>query len=463
MNNEIVMINVANINPHPDNPRKGLGDLTELADSIKENGILQNLTVVPWFSEITKAPADNGEMDGCYRAVIGHRRLAAAKLAGIDEVPCVISDMDYKTQVSTMLLENMQRSDLTVYEQAQGFQMMLDLGETISGIVEKTGFSESTVRHRIKLTELDQELLAEKAVENISITDLIKLEEIKDTKEKNELLKFIGTDEFNWKYTRAKDRQRKDKRKAIILEGLKEFAKPPEEATYKLTYKTYINYMFDEKEIEAKLEEIRSGDEELYYKADNYGVSIYIESDESPEENNAVPTPESNNEREENHKKLDEIWQQMMNACDDYIKGYSESKIKNSNAILIEYAASAYLENKYSDCEDIVALIGIDDEAEKYLNKDGDTDPALVTADLLQTSVRKIFLYGIYISYKPSTWEKPYRYNNQFTGSKYISRFYNLMKDLGYKLSEEEQQMLDGTHELYKKEELERGDGNDET
>lgn len=55
-----------------------------------------------------------------------------------------------------MLLENMQRSDLTVYEQAQGFQMMLDLGESISDISEKTGFSETTVRRRVKLLELDQ-------------------------------------------------------------------------------------------------------------------------------------------------------------------------------------------------------------------------------------------------------------------------------------------------------------------
>lgn len=144
----IEYISVKRIFPHPDNPRKDLGELTELAASIKTSGILQNLTVVPWFSE-TRAPVGDDSMDGCYRVVIGHRRLAAAKLAGISEVPCVISDMDRKTQAATMLLENMQRSDLTVYEQAQGFQMMIDLGETITGIAEKTGFSDTTVRRQI--------------------------------------------------------------------------------------------------------------------------------------------------------------------------------------------------------------------------------------------------------------------------------------------------------------------------
>ena len=125
----ITNIEVTKLLQHPDNPRKNIGDVTELAESIKARGILQNLTVVP---------AENG----MYTVVIGHRRLAAAKQAGLTEVPCAVVDMDYKTQLSTMLLENMQRSDLTVYEQAQGMQMMFDLGVPVAEIVEKTGFAE---------------------------------------------------------------------------------------------------------------------------------------------------------------------------------------------------------------------------------------------------------------------------------------------------------------------------------
>ena len=86
-----------------------------------------------------------------FTVVIGHRRLAAAKLAGLKEVPCVIASMDAKEQVRTMLLENMQRSDLTVYEQAQGFQMMLDMGDSVEDIAAKSGFSKTTVRRRVKI------------------------------------------------------------------------------------------------------------------------------------------------------------------------------------------------------------------------------------------------------------------------------------------------------------------------
>lgn len=141
---EIVMLGVDKLWPHPENPRKDLGDLTELAASIKAKGVLQNLTVVP------KAES------GMFTVIIGHRRHAAAKLAGIREVPCVVADMTPEEQVETMLLENMQRSDLTPYEQAKGFQMMMDMGRTVEDIVQKSGFSESTVRHRLKLAQLDE-------------------------------------------------------------------------------------------------------------------------------------------------------------------------------------------------------------------------------------------------------------------------------------------------------------------
>ena len=74
--NEIVMIPVERLEHHPENPRKDLGDLTELAESIKANGVMQNLTVVK-----------NHFAPDVYTVVIGNRRMEAAKLAGLKEVP----------------------------------------------------------------------------------------------------------------------------------------------------------------------------------------------------------------------------------------------------------------------------------------------------------------------------------------------------------------------------------------
>lgn len=85
---EVVKIRVENIYPHPDNPRKDLGDVTELAESMKKHGVMQNLTVIP-ASALTADPEDQPDADKVsvisdFHALIGHRRLEAAKLAGLD-------------------------------------------------------------------------------------------------------------------------------------------------------------------------------------------------------------------------------------------------------------------------------------------------------------------------------------------------------------------------------------------
>ena len=144
-------IEVSKLKIHPKNVRQEYRDIDELAESLKTKGVLQNLTVVKNPDEV-----------GTYYVVIGNRRLTAARKAGLSTLPCQISDMDEKEQVATMLLENMQRNDLTISEQAYGFQYMLDLGETENSISEKTGLSKSTVRHRLNIAKLDREVLRKK-------------------------------------------------------------------------------------------------------------------------------------------------------------------------------------------------------------------------------------------------------------------------------------------------------------
>ena len=176
----ITNINAKLIHQHPDNPRKDLGDLTELSESIKKKGIMQNLTVIPGHWDEDKTHHDEG-----YTLIIGHRRFAAGKMAGVAMYPCrIVEDMSYKDQVGTMLEENMQRIDLTPLEQAEGFQMMLDLGDTEEQIAEKTGFSRTTVRRRLEIAKLDRDLVKEKTDENgvyqLNLKDLAQLSRIED-------------------------------------------------------------------------------------------------------------------------------------------------------------------------------------------------------------------------------------------------------------------------------------------
>ena len=178
---KIKMIAIEKLLHHPDNPRKDIGDISELTDSIKKNGIMQNLTVIP----------KEDQFGDQYWVLIGNRRYEAAKAAGVTKLPCkVVNDLSKAEQLGIMLEENMQRNDLTIIEQAQGFQLMLDLGETVETIAQRTGFSQTTVRHRLKIAELDPEVLKQKTEEfQLSMTDMIALERISDPEKRDKILK----------------------------------------------------------------------------------------------------------------------------------------------------------------------------------------------------------------------------------------------------------------------------------
>lgn len=208
---ELQYIEVSKIYPHPDNPRKNLGDIQELSDSIKANGVLQNLTVVPM---------SNGQ----YTVVIGHRRLAAAKKAGLSVVPCVAMEMTPQEQVRTMLMENIQRSDLTVYEQAQGFQMMLDMGETVESIAKDCGFSQSTVRRRVRLLELDADKFKKSEARGATLQDYAQLEKIETPELKNKALDAIGTANFRDVLKKAIEEEKNLRRMAQWETDLEAFA-----------------------------------------------------------------------------------------------------------------------------------------------------------------------------------------------------------------------------------------------
>lgn len=114
MSTQIEFVPVDLIDPHPHNPRRDLGDLTELAESIKSQGIRQNLLLVPQHDQRDVSHT------GRYTAVIGHRRLAAAQLAQLEDVPCVIDEqLTEAQQIELMLLENIQRNDLSPMEEAE--------------------------------------------------------------------------------------------------------------------------------------------------------------------------------------------------------------------------------------------------------------------------------------------------------------------------------------------------------
>jgi ParB/RepB/Spo0J family partition protein len=133
------------LRPHPDNPRASLGDLTELSRSIRAQGILEPLLVLP--------ANEHGE----HLLIAGHRRHAAAlKAGGILTVPAVVRSMTPVEVIEAMLSENVNRSDLTISEEVKAIErlMTLDTGVTPAKLCRRIGRSKAWVRARMAVTVL---------------------------------------------------------------------------------------------------------------------------------------------------------------------------------------------------------------------------------------------------------------------------------------------------------------------
>lgn len=314
----IEMIPTYDLFGHPQNPRKNLGDLDELVDSIKVNGVLQNLTVVP-------------RDGGGYTVIIGHRRLEAARRAGLTELPCAVTYMTEEEQFRTMMIENMQRSDLTVIEQADGFQYMLDLGESMESITRTTGFSKSTINRRLKLRELDRDKLKSAEGRGGTIHDYMELMKIEDPAQRNEVLDFIGTANFNNMLQNALSRQERLKQRDKIISLVSRFAEKFPESKKSERYlsskweqcKCYY-YKGDEKIEPPADAETRK----YYYVDDGYCCCLYVK----PEKQKAEKRPAVVSEYEEWYKnrkaEIDATLARHKKLREDFLFGLSEGTLR---------------------------------------------------------------------------------------------------------------------------------------
>jgi ParB family chromosome partitioning protein len=156
------------VHPAEDNVRRDVGDVKELAASIASVGILEPLIVMP----------ANGRG---YTIVAGARRYAAAKVAGLAEVPCIVREFSDEQRAEAMLVENLQREDLDPLEEAAGYQRLAELGWSQRKIAERIGRSQSHVSKRVSLLELPPRARA--AIDSGGITvgeglELLKLKEM---------------------------------------------------------------------------------------------------------------------------------------------------------------------------------------------------------------------------------------------------------------------------------------------
>jgi ParB family chromosome partitioning protein len=179
----VTQVPVAAISPNPRQPRHKVDPdaLRELADSIREHGLIQPLIVTPAPDSTALAPR--------YQLIAGERRWNAAKLAGLATVPVIVRGATPQEMLELALVENIQRADLNVLEEANAYrQLMSDFGLTQEQIAAKVGKSRATIANALRLLKLAPEVqtaLAEDVITEGHARAILTLE---DARQQNALL-----------------------------------------------------------------------------------------------------------------------------------------------------------------------------------------------------------------------------------------------------------------------------------
>ena len=145
-NGGMTMLPITDVENYSGQPRKNFDPeaLAQLADSIRQHGILQPLTVRKLDS-------------GYYQIIAGERRWRAARMAGLDTVPVIIVEADDKTATELAMIENLQREDLNPMEEAAGYRTLIDLyGMTQEEVSKRVGKSRSAVANSLRLLDLSE-------------------------------------------------------------------------------------------------------------------------------------------------------------------------------------------------------------------------------------------------------------------------------------------------------------------
>lgn len=447
--NKITMIPINQLRHHPQNPRLDLGDLTELTESIKSQGILQNLTVVP-----------DPESEG-YLVLIGNRRFEAAKQAGLEELPCAVVEMDETDQIATMLTENMHRTDLTLYEQAQGVQMMMDLGLTEGQISEMTGFSRTTVKRRVEMAKLDKETLKAKCTQ-LTMDEMDQLMKIKDIETRNKLLKNdAGTGNFKWNVDREIKQQTRDENYQLIR-GILLQAGCIEKGVNGVT-DFWNNYEYLPYALRVSLDSYKPGenvlpedDRQLYFFKDYSTVTFWTEKRKAaPAEENEEPEELSEEEiakqkEEEEVRKawarLEEIEKQAKESREEFIKTLT-IKQKDSRKAM-DWLLIALSVGEFDAWGSMLPDLPDSEEEEddelayslKWMREQVATNP-VIYAEIMN----KVFFNGVRcITNYWRTSEKP-KYDRELP----MITGYEWLEDFGYQTSDDERAYLDGTLDCF--------------
>ena len=188
---QIREVPVARILPNPAQPRLSYEEdsLTELADSIREHGVLQPILVRPVGNQ--------------YELIAGERRWRASRMAQRESIPAIVVEFDDETALEVSIIENLQREDVTPLEEASMFRKMTDLGYSVRQLAQKIGKDKGYVENRMRLADAPPEIRELVSVRKDTLSHAYELMKIPDERTRRRLAKKVAAGELTLARLRA--------------------------------------------------------------------------------------------------------------------------------------------------------------------------------------------------------------------------------------------------------------------
>ena len=188
---QIREVPVERILPNPAQPRLSYEEdsLTELADSIREHGVLQPILVRPVGSQ--------------YELIAGERRWRASRMAQRESIPAIVVEFDDETALEVSIIENLQREDVSPLEEASMFRKMTDLGYSVRQLAQKIGKDKGYVENRMRLADAPPEIRELVSVRKDTLSHAYELMKIRDERTRKRLAKKVAAGELTLAKLRA--------------------------------------------------------------------------------------------------------------------------------------------------------------------------------------------------------------------------------------------------------------------
>jgi ParB family chromosome partitioning protein len=232
------MLDIRRVQPNPHQPRKEFGDLSEMVVSIKEKGILEPILV--------------RSHDGHYQIIAGERRYQSAKLAGLQRIPCIEVDVDARGMLEISLIENLQRRDLTPFEESAAIQQLCDqFRYTHEEIARKLGKSRTVITEILSLNRIPDDIQERcRQADIVSKSMLLQIVRLPTAEEMHAMIDKINSEGMTREEARDYKREQRQTKRRNFTYRFK-----PEDRDYRFTL-TFARPDIERTELIQTLQEI---------------------------------------------------------------------------------------------------------------------------------------------------------------------------------------------------------------